>query len=84
MAHELSWLMMRDPHALSWTEASAVERVRQQPWVEAVYGLVQQFVTMIRERQPDWLDRWIAEAKASDLRSYVILPPVCSRTVRLL
>lgn len=60
---------MKDPRTLSRTEASAVERIRQQAWVATIYRLVQRFVTMIRERLPDGLDRWIAEAKASGLRS---------------
>ena len=60
--------MMRDPLALSKTESFVLQRIRQEPWVEKMYHLAQQFTAMIRKQLPSVLDSWITACRESGLK----------------
>jgi hypothetical protein len=56
---KLAWLLIRDRETLAEEEMMTLRRVRQEPAIEHVYSLAQEFVKMIRQRVAAMLDPWL-------------------------
>ena len=69
----LSWLLLRDRASLNHQEQQMLAFIRQEPTIEVASDLAQRFGAMVRKRQPDQLDPWLAAALGSgipDLRTF--------------
>jgi transposase len=70
------WLLTREPDALDDEERAYRDRLCEVcPEARAAKALTQTFGTMVRERQVDQLDTWLAEAQASgvgELRRFAL------------
>lgn len=70
---QLVWLLLRDPEHVTADDTAMLTQLRQEAVVDTAYTLAQQFLQIIRERQPDQLDAWLAACHASgsaDLRGF--------------
>jgi len=69
------WLFIREQTTLTTQEQEDLTCIRQaSPTAEASYGLVQDFLTMVRKREGERLDTWIEAAQQSaisELHSFV-------------
>jgi transposase len=69
-ARRATWLVLRRPVWLDEDEAAKLARLKaQHPEVAAAIVLAQDFAQLVRERQPDQLDPWLARAAVSPLMS---------------
>jgi transposase len=67
-ARRATWLVLRRPERLDADEAAQLAQLSaQDPEVAAAIALAQDFVRLVRERQPDHLDPWLAQAAESPL-----------------
>lgn len=66
-SRQLAWLLVKDPEQLSETEQLTLAHIQQEITVTQLYSLGQQFVRMIRQRQAEQLDPWLAACDASDI-----------------
>lgn len=66
-ARQLAWLIVKDPEQLSETERLTLAHIQQEHTVTELYSLAQRFVRMIRQRQVEQLDPWLAASDASDI-----------------
>jgi transposase len=61
-------LFMQHPDALDEDERGDLAALRQvHPALEAAYGLTQDFLQMVRKREGERLDTWLAQVQASQL-----------------
>jgi hypothetical protein len=59
-AREAGWLFVRDPHDLSKNEQSTLQAIREaSPTAETLYQLVQEFLSLLRQRKGERLDSWL-------------------------
>ena len=62
------WLFIRAPEDLTDEEQAELACIRQASvTAERTYGLVQDFLTMVRKREGGRLDEWLEVAQASDI-----------------
>ena len=62
------WLFIREPTTLTDREQATLEAIRQASvTADTAYGLVQGFLTMVRQREGERLDAWIEAAQASQI-----------------
>jgi transposase len=67
-ARRATWLVLRRPERLDADEAAQLAQLSaQHPEVAAAIALAQDFVRLVRERQPDQLAPWLARAAESPL-----------------
>jgi transposase len=67
-ARQATWLVLRRPERLDDDEAAQLAQLQaQHPEVAAAIALAQDFTRLVRERQPDQLDPWLARAAESPL-----------------
>jgi transposase len=75
-ARKAVWLFIREQTSLTAEEQEELTLIRQaSPTIETAYGLVQDFLTMVRKREGERLDTWIEavqESAISELQSFVI------------
>ena len=65
------WLVVADPERTDATEQRFVEALlARSPELAGLIGLARRFSTMVRERQADRLDGWLAAAKGSALAGF--------------
>ena len=64
---QLVWLLMKDVKQLNTEESHVLEQLRQEPTVEQAYTLGQQFLQLVRQRQHDAFDGWLAACQASGI-----------------
>ncbi len=65
---ELGWLVLKRPDQLAEAEQECLMQVRQaHPMLELAITLAQDFVEMVRRRQPEALDNWLVRTAASGL-----------------
>jgi transposase len=65
-ARRATWLVLRQPERLETDEAALLAQLQaQHPEVAAAIALAQDFAQLVRERQPDQLDPWLARAAES-------------------
>jgi transposase len=67
----LAWLFLRHPEHLEKQEQQTLSLIRQEKNVEIVYGLSQQFVTMVKERQAHLVDTWLRDCQMSGITDLV-------------
>ena len=67
----LSWLFLRHPEQLEKQEQQTLSLIRQEKSVEIVYGLSQQFVVMVKERNAQRLDSWLRDCQMSGISDLV-------------
>lgn len=67
----LAWLLMRDPAALSSTEAATLEGIRKDPEVAVAHDLARRFTTMVQRQEADLLDPWLSSCAESGLSALV-------------
>jgi hypothetical protein len=74
-ARKAVWLFIREQTALSTQEQEELTFIRQaSPTAEIAYGLMQEFLTMVRKRRGNHLDAWIEAVSQSaipELQSFV-------------
>ncbi len=63
----LVWLLLRVPHSLPPDDLATLRHIQQDCELAASYGLAQQFLTMIRQRQVERLDLWLADTAMSNV-----------------
>jgi transposase len=61
----LAWLFLRDPERLEQQEKQTLSLIRKSQQIEIVYGLVRQFVTLLKERNAQPLDTWLLDCQMS-------------------
>ena len=67
-ARRATWLVLRRPERLDQAEAAQLAQLQaQHPEVAAAIVLAQDFAQLVRARQPDQLDPWLARAAESPL-----------------
>jgi transposase len=67
-ARRATWLVLRRPERLDDDEAAQLAQLKaQHPEVAAAIAVAQDFTQLVRERQPDHLDPWLAQAAESPL-----------------
>lgn len=67
-SHSAVWLFIRDLADLTSEEQETLTAIRQaSATVEAAYGFVQEFLTMVRKRQGEQLDAWLETIKESQI-----------------
>lgn len=70
----MRWLCLRPPGQLKPEEKALLERLLgQDPELTLGHGLLQQFRKLVAGRDVESLDVWLAEAKASNLPTFVAL-----------
>jgi transposase len=62
---KLAWLLIHDRETLDEKEMMALRRICQEPAIERVYSLAQEFVEMIRQRVAEMLDPWLNACQQS-------------------
>jgi len=67
----LSWLFLRNPEHLEKQDKQILSHIRQTQQADVVYGLVQQFVTMVKERKAKRLSTWLQDCQASGITALV-------------
>ena len=63
----LAWLLIREPEHLEKQEQQTLSFIRQDKNVDLAYELVQQFVTMVKERSAKPLDTWLLNCQTSGI-----------------
>jgi transposase len=67
-AQKAVWWFIRDPSDLKKKEQKALEIICQaSPTADNVYGLVQDFMQMLRHREGERLDAWLGQVRASHI-----------------
>lgn len=66
-ARQLAWLLVRSPATLTSDEAQILVYIQQHPDVQTLYPLIQQFVTMVRQRVAASLDEWLQACTATGI-----------------
>ena len=67
-AQKAVWLFVRDLSDLDETEREELTTIRQaSPTADIVYGLVQDFMGMIRRREGERLDAWLEHVRSSQI-----------------
>ena len=61
---QLSWLLVQNPQSLTENDCVLLRFLQQDETIRLLYPLAQRFVDMIKRRQSDQLDQWIAHAQA--------------------
>jgi transposase len=65
-ARRATWLVLRRPERLNDDEAAQLAQLQaQQPELASAIALAQDFTRLVRERQPDQLEPWLAQAAES-------------------
>ncbi len=67
----LAWLFLRDPEQLEKQEKQILSLIRKAQKVELAYGLAQQFVTLLKERNAQPLSTWLRDCQMSGMSDLV-------------
>ena len=67
----LAWLFLSNPRHLKPQEQQTLSLIRKAHNVDVVYALVQQFVTMVKERDAAALDTWLWNCRVSGISDLV-------------
>ena len=67
----LAWLFLRDPQRLAKQEKQTLALIRKSQQVEMAYGLAQQCVTLLKERNAQPLDTWLLDCQMSGISDLV-------------
>lgn len=67
-----SWILVKDRTLLDEKEKAALERmVKADKQVEVTAQLAERFVNMVKQREPDKLEKWLEDVVASGVRSLI-------------
>ena len=66
---QLAWLLIRDRETLAEKDMMALRRICQEPTIELVYSLAQEFVEMFRQRAAAMLDPWLNACQQSGVNN---------------
>jgi transposase len=66
-ARRLVWWLLKDEIKLTDTERKGLHHIRQDADVEMVYGLAQQFLRLVRQRQPMAFEPWLTACLTSGI-----------------
>jgi transposase len=72
---QLVWLLLGDRSQLPANEEFILDQLLQDPTVNEAYQLGQHFLQVVRQRQHEQFDRWLAACEASplaDLQGFVL------------
>ena len=61
----LAWLFLRNPEQLEKQEKQRLSLIRKAQKLESAYGLAQQFVTLLKERNAQPLSTWLWDCQMS-------------------
>src|SRR5947209_527669 len=68
---QVVWLFIRKSKDLTDEEQTRLSALRQvSAFAETIYGLVQDFLIMVRERQGTRLDAWLVSVQASQIPEF--------------
>ena len=67
----LAWLFLRDPEHLDQQEQQTLSLIRKTPKIDVAYGLTQQFVTLLKERNAQPLETWLQDCHMSGISDFV-------------
>jgi transposase len=67
----LAWLFLRDPEQLEKQEKQTLSLICKAQHVEIAYGLAQQFVTLLKERNAQPLSTWLWDCQMSGISDLV-------------
>ena len=67
----LAWLFLRDPEHLEPQEKRTLSLIRKSQQIEMAYGFVQQFVTLLKERNAQPLSTWLWDCQMSGISDLV-------------
>ena len=67
----LAWLFLRDLEQLGMQEKQTLSLIRKARPVEVAYGLAQQFVILLKERNAQPLDIWLRDCQMSGISDLV-------------
>jgi len=69
-ARRATWLLLKPPHQQSVEDEALVTRLIQHPDLTAAIHLAQDFADLVRQQEPEQLDRWLAQAHSSVLKQF--------------
>ncbi len=67
----LAWLFLRNPEQLEKQEKQTLSFIRKVEHIEVAYGLAQQFVTLLKERNAQPLGTWLWDCQKSGISDLV-------------
>ncbi len=67
----LAWLFLRDPSQLEQQEKQTLSLIGKVQQVAIAYGLAQQFVTLLKERNAQPLSTWLRDCQTSGISDLV-------------
>lgn len=67
----LAWLFLRAPSQLEKQDKQTLSRIRKAQHIEIAYGLAQQFVTLLKERNAQPLEAWLWDCQMSGISDLV-------------
>jgi transposase len=67
----LAWLFLRNPEQLEKQEKQTLSFIRKVQHIEVAYGLAQQFVTLLKERNAQPLGTWLWDCQKSGISDLV-------------
>lgn len=67
----LAWLFVCNPQYLKDEEKQTLSLILSEPKVEHAYGLAQQFVTLLKERNAQPLETWLRDCQMSGISDFV-------------
>ncbi len=67
----LAWLFLRNFEHLEQQEQQTLSLIRKTPKIEVAYGLAQQFLTLLKERNAQPLETWLQDCQMSGISDFV-------------
>ena len=67
----MAWLFLRNPEQLEKQEKQTLSFIRKVQHIEVAYGLAQQFVTLLKERNAQPLGTWLWDCQKSGISDLV-------------
>lgn len=69
------WITFKEEQRLDWQQQYLAQLCKADPQIREAYELIEDFTTMLRERQGEHLDAWLHKAEAqgiAELRSFAL------------
>ena len=71
----LRWITLKQEQRLDWQQQYLTQLCEADPQIREAYELIEDFTTMLRERQGEHLDTWLHKAEAqsiAELRGFAL------------
>jgi transposase len=62
--HVAHWMTFKEEQRLEWQQSYLTQLCQQDPQIAQTYELIQEFTTMLREREGERFDEWLARVEA--------------------